>query len=193
MTYLDAIRELREAPRPAVAPLTEVQGALGEQVRRRPTLAAQGEVRWGFVFMANDALWTGKRSAPAAVIYSRDPWFDRYPHELANTGDRLLDLFGSTHRPVAPHARYTSDLHRSGHVRSFGQPIPAEMTGGRVVCSSSVWVRLSDLPSRRLVSRVLPLWVDGDGYVMPVVGSVWPQWVLDRWAASDSDASTDGS
>jgi len=190
MTHLEYLRELRAMARPRLKKLRGVEDdLLAEQLRRRRALARSGRLRWGYILMANMRAWEGRASAPGSVLYSPDPWFERYPHALGSIGGRVFEMYGSELVPDPPALRYLYDRVESGALRNFGMRLPAEITGGRVVYQSTTWIRLRDLPGKQLRGTVVPTWVDEEGYLMILPGSLWPAAFREEWLENDEPPS----
>lgn len=154
---------------------------LREAFERRPDVALNGRLFWGFVHLANENVWTGADDGPGGVIYSPDPLYLRHPDRLGPIAERLAGLHGNERVPVDPEWRYAADGERTGFERRFGERLPMTMTGGRLAFVSTVFIERKHLPAGRLTDHVVPLWVDRDGYALIVPCAVWPDGLLQRF------------
>jgi hypothetical protein len=190
MSHKELLDQVR-ARRPVLeAGISSSRDPLAEQRRRRAELAARGRAVWGYVALANEHVWAGTQNSPGAVVYSFDPWFDRWPGELRPVALRLGGFYASDRAVEDPALRVVQDRTRDGHGRIFGARLPDAMTGGRVVFESSTWFCLTDLPGGRLLDHVVPMWVDDDGYAMVAVAAAWPDELRATWERASIQPSS---
>lgn len=156
--------------------------------QRHDTLVRDGVVVWAHLFMANAVLFEpGDSDAPAGAVYSLDPIYDRHPEWLEPIGNRLFtfhegedmayddDMLAAV--PLAPEVVNLRHSLRSGYERSFGQPIPPELAGGRRVYSTTVMIHRAHLPEGHLTTMRVPLLVERrhhDPAALVVPGRYWP-------------------
>jgi hypothetical protein len=151
-------------------------------------LFAGGTICWGYVVMANTVLF---RSGPepcsaAAVVWSADPFVDRFPHWLAGPASHLGHYnTESTPAPQPPTAHYLYLRMRDHFVHGDGIPLPPYMTEGRLVHLLAVPIFREHLPKGYLTGQLMPLLVlprthlPAMGMVLPC--AVWPEELRRAW------------
>jgi hypothetical protein len=123
---------------------------------------------------------TGRDNCPGCVIFSCDTrWSDRlFPLlELAQ------ELFALKHgEPTDPEATRFGAMLADEYERAMGWPLPASMTGGRLVVATTVVFHRKHLPGRKLSNGYLPLLVHRESpaaFVLP--GRYWTEELRAAW------------
>ena len=199
MTTIDRLREHLGAPgrrdprllatlalleRPAWANRGPIQALFDHQHQ----LLARGSVCWAYLVMANMVLW---RSGPepyaaASVVWSEDPFVDRFPYWLARPAEHLGHYHEeSTASPNPPlgYREYLQIRDETMHVSHSS--LPPHMTDGRAVYSQSVLVVRAHLPQAKLTGRLFPLLQlrahDVTPTAMVLPSMLWPAEVRRTW------------
>lgn len=122
-----------------------------------PMLRDKGEVVWGHIVQANQILFDPSETsdAPAAIIYSVDPWFDSHPSELERIAEGLFDAKGEVVND--PDVQRFGDMLEDEREVQMHLPVPAVLGHGRQVIYTCVIVHRKHLPVPALLSSLVPL------------------------------------
>jgi hypothetical protein len=173
---------LRERPAWAVA------GPIRALFDHQRDLLAQGSVCWAYLVMANMVLWRPgpEPYAAADVVWSEDPFVDRFPYWLSRPAMHLRhyheEATGSPNPPLA-YREYLQIRDETMHVSH--SLLPPHMTEGRAVYSQTVLLVRAHLPQKQLTGRLFPLLqlrapnVTPTAMVLP--SSLWPTEVRRVW------------
>jgi hypothetical protein len=155
--------------------------ALNEIVTHQPLLLQKGEVVWGAVLQANNALFKpGPNDHPGAVVYGRDPYFDSRPHELGAIASKLFS-YKDTQAPEA--FRPISDWLTNERETAFNLPVPPALTEHPAFATAVLFFR-KHLPEQWLAGSWMPLLVHSETRaVMVVPRQFWPRAFVTRWTA----------
>lgn len=153
-------------------------------------LRRHGRVVWGAIVQANAMLFQpGPDDLPGAIVYSEDPHFEDAPQELQAIADRISGLYqgndDAPKPPMVPGLESVLAALASGdgsvqHVR-----LPGDITGGRAVFATYIFVPRRYLPERHLASNVLPVIVAPERTVAvtPLPQQFWPDDFVSAWAS----------
>lgn len=151
-------------------------------------LVQEGVVCWGYFVVADGDLFVPDAApvAPAIVIWSVDPFVDRFPYWLSRPAAHLSHYRDRDTLPPQPpqahhcYLRIRGDVFRHGNVR-----LPPHMTDGRAVYQLTVNVFPEHLPRRFLAGKLVPLLVlhkrgyADTGMVLP--STLWPAELRRAW------------
>jgi transcription elongation factor Elf1 len=123
---------------------------------RQRIVYKSGQVVWGHIVQANDALFTkGRIDQPAQIVYSFDRYFDTAVDELGGIAESVFDLKET--RPRQPELRKLAAHVTNETGRTWKYPLPRQMTGGREVLLTTVMVPRKHLPDGYLAASFFPL------------------------------------
>jgi hypothetical protein len=153
---------------------------------KQGTVRRHGQVVWGHIVQANEALFSrGFLDLPADVVYSFDPYFDTAVDELAGIASGLFGLKGTRPadkalRPIARHL--TAET-----TRAWRLPVPTHATGGRQVFMTTVMVIRRHLPQRHLAAPLFPVIACPSGTAAALILSsrYWPPSLLESWGVRE--------
>lgn len=158
--------------------------ALQELWRNEIRVFREGSIVWGHIVQAHPKLYLqGTIDYPAALIYSRDAYFDDRPGELAQMAEALGELKGSRHDH--PQMQLFSDMMREEREVQLNMALPRPLTKGRAVTYTTVLVFRKHLPVAHLVLDLVPLVVHPQlqaTWILPA--RWWPAALLDMWHAA---------
>jgi hypothetical protein len=148
----------------------------------------KGTICWGYIVVANEVLnQPGPEScSPAAVVWSVDPFVDRFPHFLAMPAQHLKQYFEvATFAPQPPSAHFTY-LHMRDWYATYGNlAVPPYLTDGRLVHLCEMPIFRAHLPKGYLTGKLMPLLVLPKS-VLPAMGmavpcAIWPEELRRAW------------
>jgi hypothetical protein len=148
----------------------------------------KGIICWGHIVIANEALYRPGTEAclPAAVVWSVDPFVDRFPHWLSVPAQHL-DHYGDEPTPAPqPPSAHCAYLHiRDMHATYENLALPPYMTEGRLVHLFEVMIFRQHLPKGYLTGKLMPLLVSTKA-VLPALGmavpcAIWPDELRRAW------------
>ncbi|MCC6698235.1 MAG: hypothetical protein IT365_21610 [Candidatus Hydrogenedentes bacterium] len=147
---------------------------LMEIYRQQDLLIREGEIVWAAVVQANELLFDkGPEDHPAMVVYCPDRSVDSRPEWLGELASYLFDLKNTT--PQDAGERQLADMITDELERGLGWTVPASITGGMVVRSTSVMVIRRHLPGGVLAETFLPLLIHPDTVATMIVPyKYWP-------------------
>jgi hypothetical protein len=151
---------------------------------RQGTLRKNGEIVWGHIVQANNALFSkGFGDLPADVIFSFDPHYDDAIGELEGIAAALFELKGT--RPEDPAAKRIAKHLTAEITRAWKLPVPVDLTGGREVFLTTIMVCRAHLPGRHLAASLFPLLATREQTKAAMILSsrYWPAELLDCWEA----------
>jgi hypothetical protein len=157
--------------------------ALSENVAQQALLLQKGEVVWGALLQANNALFKkGPDDLPGAVIYSTDRYFDARPHELAGIATRLFAHKGvQAPEAIRPISEWLADEKRA----AFNLPVPAELTSRSAFATGTLFFR-KHLPLQLVGGGWMPMLVHPETRaVMVVPRQFWNRELVARWQARE--------
>lgn len=132
----------------------------------------EGRVAIGAMVQANELLFErGKDNCPAAYLYSCDSFYMEHPEELRN----LTWAIGKTkgEQGYMPSIQQIADILADEMERVFGYKLPRDVTEGRDVRLTTVFVERNHLPKKRLVNRMAPLLVLEDRQPDAIILPKW--------------------
>jgi hypothetical protein len=179
------LAEIRFPPRPGWAEASNPIRALFDH---QDLVLNEGKICWGYIVMANLVLYApGPQLVSAAnVVWSIDPFVDRFPFWLVRPADHLAHYHDEATRAPQPpiaHLEYLRTRDEHCHVSSIR--LPLHMTDGRVVHVLTVLVYRDHLPKGYLTGRLVPLLVlherhlPATGMILP--SSLWPDELRRAW------------
>lgn len=158
--------------------------ALQEIWRNEMRIFREGAVVWGQIVQAHPKLYLqGTIDYPAALIYSRDVFFDDHAGELAQMAEALGELKGARHEH--PQMQLFADMMREEREVQLNMALPRPLTKGKAVTYTTVLVFRKHLPVPQLVHDLVPLVVHPQlqaSWILP--SRWWPQGLLDMWFAA---------
>jgi hypothetical protein len=194
MSYVSELAELRRrwAARPAepyaewaLPSPDETAGTAGAETTRR-RLWAEGEVAFGWVYLAGKSLWEPNAGpGPALLLTSADPRMERDAGLLELTAAAIWEVRRAT--AVAPGL---GPLRRWANEEApgFGRTrVPSVFSEGRVVWRTALTVHPATLPGGHLVHNLVPV-VQAPRLEFPGLrvlrGDEWPGALAARWIAA---------
>lgn len=178
-------RLLGKAPRPIF------EDESGDHLAQHMQLARTGRVVWAALVMANTVLFkVGKHDAPAAVLFSFDPYYANRPDELSILATDLDTIRhspdgGSVPGLTAAESSQLRTMLQDERNRTIDRTLPPALTGGRTVRYESIGVRRSRLPESCLIEGLFPVVVDPaqpTELMLPPL-ACWPDEVVRHWRA----------
>lgn len=130
----------------------------------------EGKIAIGALVQANILLYEkNKISCPANYIYTTDPYYINNPEELENIAGALYQTKGDYgYRPTI---QKLADLLADETERIFAYKLPRDITEGRDVYFTTVFVQREHLPNNILEDKICPMLVlEGqtpDAYILP--------------------------
>jgi len=163
--------------------------------QRTEALARDGVVVWGQLVMANgDLFQEGPDDAPAAIVYSFDPIFDRHPEWLEPVARQIYAFYEGDEElsddplaacPLAPSVANLRHRVRTGTDHDLAYRVPTMLSGGRVVYLTSLMVHRVHLPGGVLRGERMPLLAErhlDEPTTMIVPSDRWPDSLRASWA-----------
>jgi hypothetical protein len=178
------LADLSLAKRPSWATFGPIQSLF----EHHEELLARGSICWAYLVMANSVMWEpgSETCAPASVVWSEDPFVDRFPHWLERPASHLgkyhSNSTASPNPPVAyrEYLRIRDEMLHVSHVK-----LPPHMTGGRVVYSQTVLLMRAHLPLGYLTGSLFPLLQLRASDVPPTAmvfpANLWPPELRRSW------------
>jgi hypothetical protein len=154
---------------------------LQENVAQQALLLKSGEVVWGALIQANNALFRkGPDDHPGAVLFSNDPYFDGRPQELYAIANKLLSFKGTQ----APESlRPISDWLTDEKKAAFNLPVPSELTPRPAFATGILFFR-KHLPQQLVGGAWMPLIVHSETRaIMVVPRQFWVREISATWQA----------
>ncbi len=178
----DEIKEFR-VPQPEWMK-KDFRPALQELWRNEMRVFREGAIVWGQVVQAHPKLYLqGTIDYPAALIYSRDAYFDGNPGELSSIAEALGNMKGS--RQDHPQMQLFADMMREEREVQLNMALPRPLTKGKAVTYTTVLVFRKHLPVPLLVLDLVPLVIHPKLQTTWILPSRWwPQELLDMWFAA---------
>jgi len=201
--WLDACRRgwaARPRPMPGGFWLSApTSAAPGDTLRvldqRKDALYQRGEVRWAYVLMAYDHLWTpGDEPGTCDVLWSDDPFVADDVFWLEQVHDRYW--WQRERQPVDGRAPTPGDTPGWCNMGADSDAIPFRhhrvrplLTRGRVVYRERILVHPEQLPGRRMVRAAVPIvrvpaFDETPARLLP--GELWPEELRAVWAGPES-------
>jgi hypothetical protein len=135
---IEQTRELVGPPRDGRVPRVFDRGwpgwlersdSLKHVYRAQRGLLDHGHVVWAWLVQANQLLFEpGRWDAPAAVVYSDDPYFDASPEELGDVASAVFELKGRA--GAEADVAYFAEALADEVVRDARLPVPSRLTNG---------------------------------------------------------------
>lgn len=168
--------------RPPVWMQEDRKDKLWEQYRNMKGIFENGHVVWGRLIQANAILFEeGADDAPAAWLYSSDPYFEEEVDGLAVIATGLFDTKGE--QTGDPAVQRFADMLHDERERQLRLPIPVSMTGGLPVTYTCGVVVRSHLPVPFLADSLFPLIIAPNiseaTWILP--SRYWPEHMLNVW------------
>jgi hypothetical protein len=157
--------------------------ALSENVTQQALLLQKGDVVWGALLQANNALFKkGPDDLPGAVIYSADRYFDARPHELAGIAGKLFAHKGEqAPEALRPISEWLADEKRA----AFNLPVPTELTPRPAFATGTLFFR-KHLPLQLLGGPWMPMLVHPETRALMVVPrQFWNRELVATWQARE--------
>ena len=121
----------------------------------------RGRVAIGAMLQANMLLFKrGRDNCPAAYIYSTEKYYMENPEELRVLAYAIVSTKGE--RGYRPSIQKIADLLADELERAFCWKLPRDLTEGRDVFLSTIFVDRRHLPKKRIVHRMAPMLVLAD-------------------------------
>lgn len=109
----------------------------------------EGKLAVGSIIQANDQLYRrGMLDAPGAMVYSTDEYFYDHPDDLEEYTDLLWEIRDESN--LIPSMQYLVDALESEIERFYNVKLPEEITEGRDVRATTVFIRRKHLASKKL-------------------------------------------
>ena len=161
---------------------------LSELVAKQALLLLKGEVVWGALIQANNALFNpGTDDLPGAVVFSADRYFDAHPQELHGIA---RTLFGYKGKEAPDAIRRISAWLSNEHDTLFNLPVPPALTEHPALATTVLFFR-KHLPEQLLAGKWMPILVHPETRaVMVVPRQFWPRELVARWKARDLDVTS---
>lgn len=171
---------------PSLRGLTVDQEPLLDTLLRQKDIWRGGRIVWGFIVMANEALYLpGGDDLPGDVVYSLsatdEDALEKLPEVAkalyeAKVAEKELSDFPEDQRGMVEHLRQETD-------RAFGLAVPHSMRRGLECHVSSFWAHRAFLPDEALGGRLVPLLVLAGKVhdVLIIPASYWPTDLLIPW------------
>ena len=146
-----------------------------EQFRARELLFTHGSVVWAALIQANELLFKrGRFDSPAMVLFAPDESMDAHPAWLATVATDLYRLKDATADHPEEH-NYGAML-ADEMERALGWTVPASITGGKLLKSTSILVCRRHLPRGVLSENIFPLLIHQDTPAAMIVPCrYWPR------------------
>jgi hypothetical protein len=148
---------------------------LCEQYRASELLLTHGSVVWGALIQANELLFKwGPSDSPAMVLFAPDESMDAHPAWLATVAVELYSLKGAS--ADDPEERNYGAMLADEMERALGWTVPARISGGKLLKSTSIVVCRRHLPRGVLSENIFPLLIHEDTPAAMIVPSrYWPR------------------
>ena len=171
---------------PSLRGLTPNDEPLLQPLLRQKDIWRGGRVVWGFIVMANEALFLpGADDLPGDVVYSLSATDEEALEKLpqvakalveAKVAEQELASLPEDQRVMVEHLRQKTD-------RAFGLAVPASMRRGLESHVSSFWAHRAHLPDEALGGRLVPLLVLAGKVheVLIIPASYWPSDLVIPW------------
>jgi hypothetical protein len=153
-----------------------------EQFNKARQIFEQGHVVWGHLIQANQILFEeGPDDAPAAWLYSADPYFEEDVDSLGAIAHGLFETKGK--RTGDREVQRFADMLHDERERQLRLPIPKSMTGGRAVTYTCGMIVRKHLPLPFLADALFPLvvapHVSEATWILP--SRYWADDLLNHW------------
>lgn len=171
---------------PSLRGLTVDQEPMLDTLLRQKDIWRGGRIVWGFIVMANEALYLpGADDLPGDVVYSLsatdEDALEKLPEVAkalyeAKVAEKELSDFPEDQRGMVEHLRQETN-------RAFGLAVPPSMRRGLECHVSSFWAHRAFLPDEALGGRLVPLLVLAGKVhdVLIIPASYWPSDLLIPW------------
>ncbi|MBT3201534.1 MAG: hypothetical protein HN350_16655 [Phycisphaerales bacterium] len=141
-----------------------------------------GIVVWAHIVQANTLLFErGMANCPASVIFTPTPDSVVDPDELGPIARSLFELKNTS--PDAPKLAEFADNLTDEMVRTFGLPVPEQISAIPNLFEATTFVTRKHLPNRILSASFFPLVVRSSPpyYNFPLPSRYWPKPLIAFW------------
>jgi hypothetical protein len=162
--------------------------ALEENVAQQVLLLQKGDVVWGALLQANNALFKpGPDDLPGAILYSRDAYFDARPQALRAIA---RTLFGYKGADAPQSVRPITEWLANEREMAFNLPVPPDLTTHPAFATGMLFFR-KHLPEQVLAGAWMPLLTHTETRaVMVAPRQFWPRELVARWKARDLETAS---
>lgn len=152
------------------------------QYRDQDILISQGEVVFAHIIQANTLLFQpGSMNHPAAILFSRDRYFDDHLEELLELGHNMFDLKGQTLDD--PELKKFAEVITDEMTALLNVKLPKKITGNREVYYTTIMLHRKHMPLGYLKTGWFPVLVlpDRTEACMFLPERYWDREMLELW------------
>ena len=130
---------------------------------------------------ANELLFSaGPQDCPATIVFSPDPVFDVVPDRLEDMAREIYALRETP--PKHPDLTPIAALMNDEYARFSGRALPPRLARDRCVYLGVTMIHRTQLPTRRLSTKILPLLVHpSTPWALPLPAALWEGDLVEAW------------